>query len=158
MRPRLLIAAIAALPLGGCQYLYDLRAVVIDGNVTFVVDRASRKKPRCVDAIEVSTRDGPRARPAEGDDRDDVARGVYWSQTVDMGSCEHRFPVRYGARLKGPPFIFEGRRIGSVVAAKPLRLGVVYSVETSSGIGTGIGCFRIRPENRRVENLDRDAG
>ena len=58
----------------------------------------------------------------------------------------------YGQSLEGQPFFNPG------VAAKPLRIGVVYSVNTEgSGSGYGSGRFRIRAD-RTIENLSIDGG
>jgi hypothetical protein len=84
-----------------------------------------------------------------GDDRGLVESGVYWSKHTDVSACPNRFPILYGQPLEGKPFLPPG------VQAKPLKVGIVYSVETSgSGSGYGSGRFRIRPDHT-VENLPR---
>jgi hypothetical protein len=68
-------------------------------------------------------------------------------------SCENLFPIFYGQRIKGPPFIYSDGP--SSVEAKPLRIGVVYQVSTSGDGAYGSGWFRITREGR-IENLAAD--
>jgi hypothetical protein len=99
------------------------------------------------------------AKAAPGDDEQLVANGVYWWQAMTSGTCRNRFPIRYGESLKGTPFAYRdgaGRESGSVVTAKPLRIGIVYKVSTTGGnSGSGTGWFRIAPD-RHVETWPDD--
>ena len=85
-----------------------------------------------------------RAVPAPGDDRLLVVNGgAYWWTGSRRGDCAMDFPIRYGA--DGPGATIQ-------VAAKILRIGVPYAVNTWGEGAYGSGCFRITAE-RRVENL-----
>ncbi len=160
MRSRILqLIAIssAALALGSCSYVYDLLAVVIDGRLAFIVDPASQRKPDCVRGITVRADKGePKAKPVKGDDKLSVLNGgAYWESNFDVSSCPNPFPIYYGQPLKGVPFLYEDGKPSSV-EAKPLRIGAIYEVTTSSsGSGYGGGWFRITPD-RRVENFRED--
>lgn len=158
-RPMLRLAGIsfAALMLGSCSYAYDLLAVVIDGRLAFIVDPVSDRKPDCIGSIDVSADKGePVAQPAPGDDEGLVRNGgVYWWKSFEVTSCPNPFPIFYGQPLKGVPFIYQDGKPSSV-EAKPLRIGAVYEVTTSSsGSGYGGGWFRIT-KDRRVENFRED--
>lgn len=157
---RLIGIVFAAFTLGSCSYAYDLLAVVIGGRLAFVVDPSSSRKPDCINGIHVSTDKGEtaKAKPAPGDDEGLVANGIYWWKSLEP-DCQNRFPIFYGQPLKGERLVYgentPGVRPGeasSVVEPKPLRVGVVYEVTTTSGAtGYGFGWFRITPD-RRVEN------
>jgi hypothetical protein len=96
---------------------------------------------------------------------------VFREKTFDVTGCENPFPVFYGAPLKGKPFKWspEGGPIDAVgrayvekmrvgIEPKPLRVGVVYEVATTSRGGGSGGCrFRIRTDGS-VENLPWTAG
>ncbi|WP_156356286.1 hypothetical protein [Sphingomonas sp. Leaf22] len=95
----------------------------------------------------VSAETGPAAIPNQEDDLQLVENGVVWSKNTDVGECWNQFPILYGQTLTGKPFLPPG------VAAKPLRVGMTYTVETTgSGSGYGSGRFRVR-RDRTVENL-----
>jgi|SRR5690348_16674482 hypothetical protein len=154
---RLITLSVALVALASCSYVYKLRAVAVGGRLAFVVDPSSHRRPKCVRSVSVVIDDdGPRATPAPGDDKALVLNGgVYWEQTVAVDECPNPFPVVYGAALKGVPFDYGDGRTSSV-AAKPLRPGFVYEVDTSSrGSGYGTGWFRIRMDGR-IENLPSD--
>jgi hypothetical protein len=155
--PRLLAIFLGAFMLGSCSYGYDILAVVIDGRLAFIVDPTSEGKPECIGDIDVSVdKGGPIAQPAAGDDVGLVRNGgVYWWKSFEIGSCENPFPIFYGQQLKGASFIYDdGKR--SSVEAKPLRIGVLYHVNTSSSGGYYASrWFRIT-KDRRVENLQDD--
>jgi hypothetical protein len=154
--PRLLAISLLALTLGSCSYGCDILAVVIGGRLAFIVDPASEWQPDCIYGISVEADKGePKAEPEKTDDRLLVTNGgLYWDQTFAVTSCENRFPIFYGAPLQGPPFVYNGKGLGSV-AAKPLRVGALYHVTTSGDGGYGNGWFRIMPD-WRVENLRDD--
>ena len=144
-----LIAAVS-----GCSSVYDIRATVIDGTLAFVADTYWFGNPDCVRSITVEAVDGPPAAPGPGDDASAVQRGVYWQQIFASPSCENPFPVKYGARLSGPLFVFSDGETKSV-QAKPLMRGVTYEVAAeSSGSAYGGGRFRIT-EDGKVINLPR---
>lgn len=162
---RMVSIATAAFALGSCSYSYDLLAVVIGGRLAFIVDRSSSNKPDCISGITVSTDKGETAtaRAAPGDDEQLVANGVYWWKSMVQRECQNPFPIFYGQPLKGNRLVYgEGipgavpGEASSLVEAKPLHVGVVYEVTTtSSGSGYGGGYFRITPD-RRVENWPDD--
>lgn len=135
------------LSLTGCSYVYDLRAVVLDGRLAFVVDPSSERDATCVRSIRVSAESGSPAAPREGSDSQLVKNLVVWSGDTAAPECSNRFPILYGQPLAGRPVLQPG------VAAMPLRVETIYNVETTgSGSGYGSGRFRIR-RNRTVENL-----
>jgi hypothetical protein len=134
-----------------------LLAIVIGGRLAFIVDPSSNRKPDCIRSIDVSADKGePIASPAPGDDEELVRNGgVYWKKSFEVASCPNPFPIFYGQSLKGDPFIYQDGKPSSV-EPKPLRIGAVYEVTTSSsGSGYGGGWFRITPD-RRVENFRED--
>ncbi|MDI1295760.1 MAG: hypothetical protein PSY12_07720 [bacterium] len=138
--------------LTGCSYVYDLKAIVIGGRLAFIVSPSSLRGADCIRGIDVSADAEVRATPAVGDDQKLVKNGSFWTQTTVVEACLNPFPIIYGTSLRGEPFVHNGQPIG-VVRAKPLQVGVVYQVQTSSsGSGYGGGRFRILP-NRHVENL-----
>jgi hypothetical protein len=139
-------------------------AVVRDGRLAFIVDPASNDQETCVEGIHVTADESTRARakPAPGDDAKLVANGVFWWKDLER-RCRDHFPVFYGQPLNGRPFVYTshvprvhpGER-SSVVEAKPLHVGVVYEVYTSSGmLRDGFGWFRIT-NDRRIQNLNSD--
>jgi len=154
----------AALALGSCSYSYKLLAVVMGGRLAFIVDPSSSSEPECMNGITVSTDKGETAtaRAAPGDDEQLVANGVFWWKSLEA-DCENRFPIIYGQTLKGQRLVYDGKvpgaapgEMSSAVEAKPLHVGVVYEVTTTSGAtGYGAGWFRITPD-RRVENWSED--
>lgn len=132
--------------LTGCSYSYDLKAIVRDGRLAFIVDPSSRRDANCVRSITVSAENGEAAAGSD-DDRQVVENGAFWEEETRVTDCRNQFPILYGQPLQGEPF----QR--PIVAPKPLRIGVIYSVGTSSsGSGYGAVRFRIR-RDRTVENL-----
>ena len=140
--------------LSGCSYVYDLKAIAINGRLAFIVDPHSRSGASCIRSIEVTAVGPSRATPAAGDDRQAVATGTFWKQTTASDQCLNPFPILYGVRLAGEPFVYEDRIMGSV-AAKPLKADEIYEV-SASGSGSGYGGvrFRIR-RSGQIENLPR---
>ena len=133
--------------LTGCSYSYDLKAIVLDGRLAFILDPSSRRDANCVHRIAVSAENGEATAAGSDDDRHFFEHGASWEEETRVTDCRNRLPIRYGQPLQGEPF----QR--PVVAAKPLRIGLIYSVGTSSsGSGYGAGRFRIR-RDRTVENL-----
>lgn len=148
-----LCTPLAILALGSCSYVYDLKAVMIDGRVAFVVAPGSDRQPDCIRSIQVRADDGePNAKPAEGDDAALVVNGgVYLSDSRDVGSCDNPFPIFYGVELKGKRF--EG--VG-YVAPKPLLIDAVYEVDAQGrGSGYGTSWFKIRADGQ-IENYSSD--
>jgi len=160
---RIIGFVLAALALGSCSYSYNLLAVAIDGRLAFIVDPSSSHDPDCVNSIHVSTDNGETAtaKAAAGDDEKLVANGVFWWKSMER-DCKNSFPIFYGQPLKGERLVYGDGvpayrgKSSSVVEAKPLHVGVVYEVSTSSGAtGYGEGWFRITAD-RRVENWRED--
>lgn len=153
MTARTLVALLLVFILNSCSSAYNLRAVIIDGEVAFVpqdTDKWGNPDPDCFYSISVSIADGPAAKPGESEDESLVGNGVYWNKTFAVTSCENSFPITYGAKLRGPSFqtdyVYE-------VEAKPLLLGYTYEVRASSnGSAYGEGKFRLT-EQGTVENL-----
>ena len=139
-----LLATAAPFLLGSCSYAYDVRAVAIGGRLAFV---PADEDYDCAVSIDVSVNprgDAPRAEPAPGDDRLLVLNGgAYWSTRDRRGDCAMDFPIRYGAY---------GPAATTPVAAKILRAGVPYAVNSWGRGAYGSGCFRITAD-RRIENL-----
>lgn len=150
--PRIMLPLLLLPLLGSCSYIYELLAVTINGQVAFTVDPTSNNQPDCLRVIAVSADDGePFAKPEPGDEKGLVENGgVYWWDFRDVRPCENQFPVIYGERLVGPP----ADGIG-YVKAKPLRQGVVYSVNTSGNGGNGSGWFKIQ-SNGEIDNYPDD--
>lgn len=154
MRPRNVLLAVSALALPSCSHMYDLRAIVIDGRIAFVVDPKSKRKADCIRSIHVQTAQGEtaKAKPGPNDAEGLVRNGVFWWKDYSVDECLNKFPIRYGQPLSGQPFVYSDRDTKGV-EAKPLIVGVVYYVQTASaGSGYGSGRFRIRAD-RTVENL-----
>lgn len=151
-----LLAALSS-ALGSCSFVFDIRAEMIDGQLTFVPEGSWWTRPGCLFEISVEARGGPAAIPEPDDDARDVERGTYWSQSVGREVCENPFPIRYGQNLKGTPYRFaEGDEAGHV-APKPLKPGVIYFVfALSPGSGSGGGYFRLDGRGG-VENIAREA-
>ncbi|MBC2665238.1 hypothetical protein H7F51_06885 [Novosphingobium flavum] len=155
MMLRILCSIVAALSVGGCSYVYDVVAVIVDGRLAFIVDPKSQSGADCIRSIHVSTGESARATPVPSDDRQLVANGAFWWKDTAVDECLNPFPVFYGAPLKGKPFVYKDGLHGGV-EPKPLLTGVIYDVDMSgSGSGYGGGRFRILPNNR-VENIPKD--
>lgn len=136
---------ILAVSLSSCSHAYDLKAVVIEGRLAFVVDPASRHDASCINQIDVIASGGVRAKPAPGDDVSRMSYGTVWHQRLDH-DCIDAFPIFYGQRLKGKPS--PSKQAISIVSAKPLKIGVVYEVTTTTGAtGYGGGAFKILPDH-----------
>lgn len=145
-----LLALALPLALGGCSYSYDLRAVAIDGRLAFVVDSQSNHSPSCFNAVQVLARGGVRAKISPGDDASRVKYGTFWNERLDYG-CVDQFPLFYGQTFKGMPY--SPGQGADIVAAKRLKIGVIYEISTTSGAtGYGNGAFKILPD-RRVVNV-----
>lgn len=146
------VAIALATSLGSCSSVYDITAKIVDGQVAFFADTDFFGNPDCIRSIAVEAVDGPPATASSGDDEASVQRGVYWQKTFASPSCENPFPVRYGAELTGPPFIYADGKAKSV-EPKPLLRGVTYNVSAeSSGSAYGGGRFRIE-DNGKIQNL-----
>jgi len=94
--------------------------------------------------------------------REDNGSGAVWQQSIAYAdACVNKFPLMYGQFLRGHPQVYDSGGVPDAmvgtpapsVAAKKLRVGVIYTVSTTTG-ATGYGCgrFRIGPDGR-VENL-----
>lgn len=144
---------LAGLLLSSCSYSYDLRAIVIDDRLAFIVDPRSRNQAACTHGVHVTTASGERAtaRAAPGDERALVANGVFWWVDLEVGECLNRFPILYGQPMQGKSFPGTNHPAPQV-DAKPLRRGVIYEVTTSGDGGYGGGRFRIRAD-QTIENL-----
>lgn len=130
--------------LSGCSYSYDVIAKVIDGRLAF----ASKDDDyTCIANIFVTAEDGVRAVPAPSDQRGLVLNGgAFWWTDAPVARCTTKLPVFYGSVAPS---------VGHYVSPKPLRIGVMYAVNTEGGGAYGHGCFRITP-TRRIQNLPYD--
>jgi len=138
------------LTLSGCSYSYDVQANLSGGHLTF--DANPQWGADCVREVEVSWDGGAASAQTE----------VVWDQEISYADgCKNKFPIVYGARLKGQLYGYDSEgaidpTIGSpasLVAAKMLQVGVIYTVHTVTG-ATGYGCgrFRLQADNV-VQNL-----
>lgn len=142
MHLRAFVVLCLALLLSGCSYSYDLLATMIGGRVAFVVDPTSDRKSDCINAITVEMDDPTQGRDAVGEER--------WFEQTSY-NCDNPFPILYGVPLKGGPP--ESGPQYATVKPKPLKVGVIYSVSTTTGAtGSGGGRFRLRADGT-VENL-----
>lgn len=115
-----------------------------------MVDPASSANAACFNQIDVVASDDVRAKSSLGDDGARVRYGTFWHERLDH-ACVDKFPVFYGQKLKGKRAALSGQI--EVVAPKPLRVGVIYEVTTTSGAtGYGSGAFKILPD-RTVINV-----
>ena len=150
MARSLLLLPLLAISLGSCSYTYDLKAVFIRGRLAFIVDPKSRRDAPCINAIEVIASGKVRAKAAPGDEVMRVGYGTFWYERLEY-DCVDEFPIFYGQRFKGKR-ISSGKESG-VVAAKPLKIGVVYEVTTTTGAtGYGGGAFKML-NDRTVINV-----
>ncbi|UNK78760.1 hypothetical protein MNQ96_14565 [Sphingopyxis granuli] len=148
-----LCAPLIAFALGSCSYVYDLKAVMINGRVAFVVDPGSARQPDCVRSIYVEAGYGePKVGPVKGDNAKLVVNGgVYWWDFRETASCDNPFPIFYGDELKG-----ELSEVVGYVAPKPLLVDVMYVAGTESrGSGYGTARFKIRADGK-IENYRSD--
>lgn len=137
----LVVALAAILVLVSCSYVYDLRAVMIEGRLAFDVDGS----PDCFESISITGFDDGSPGPADSGDA--------WVWRERFADCANLFPVFYGQTLKGGSPAVE--YVHTRVAAKQLKVGVIYDVTTSSrGGGYGSGRFRLMADGG-VENLPR---
>jgi hypothetical protein len=142
MRSRAFVISCFALMLTGCSYSYDLLATMIGGRLAFVVAPASDKKPDCINAITVEMDDSRHGNDPPGEEQ--------WFERASY-NCENPFPIFYGASLKGGPPESGPQYV--TIKAKRLKVGVIYSVKTTSGAtGYGGGRFRLVADGT-VENL-----
>ena len=112
-----------AVLISGCSYGYTLKAEMRDGHVYFVVEPAPHKPPPggCLDDFTVKAPTGE----------------VMWAWKADSyirPPCRSDLPLAYGV-------IPAGRR--ELTKAKPLKLGVVYSVVGWAGDAYS-GSFRLK--------------
>ncbi|KLI63477.1 hypothetical protein [Aurantiacibacter marinus] len=142
------------LSLSGCSFIYEIKAVWIEGQLAFIpteTDFWGNPDPDCFHSIDVSIRNGAPAIPAEGDNVRLVEVGYFWKQSFASLPCANPFPVIYGAAITG-------EELNGVtqfnVAAKPLGRGVVYEVRTGSEtIGYGSDSFMIEDDGA-LRNMD----
>lgn len=131
---RIITTVAVATALSGCSYTYDVVASAQGGRVVFAVDPASRHHPSCLRRIAVVAKD---------------ARDPVWLESVSHDDdCENRFPLQYGAELKG-----QHQQNEEMVPAKPLRRGIIYDVSITTGAtGYGGGRFIVRTDGQ-IKNL-----
>lgn len=136
------------LTLSGCSYSYDVQAKVTNGRLMF--DANPQWGADCVRRVEVRA------------EEDEDSAGAVWEQSIShQDDCENTFPIIYGESLKGQPHVYDSGgvpeqlrgRPANQIHPKPLRTGVLYTVNTTTG-ATGYGCGRFRIlSDRRIENL-----
>ena len=139
-----------ALPLvlQGCAYTYPIWATMVGGRLAF---ESGDPDFDCFTNITVAAA-GPLAPdpardaiadPAERFRAEALARAAWRTDAVATYECKGHFPVVYGVPMPGI----------TIVAARPLKIGVPYAVSTYGPKGAGgHGCFRINPD-RRPENI-----
>lgn len=135
--------------LSGCSYVYDLMAVVHEGQLMITLDSDSPRHPDCFRAIEVVLVERRAVEAEPDDDRKRTGYGTVWRDEVEYDDeCKNRFPFTYGHSLNG-----KQRPDFGLVQPKPLSRNIVYDVATQTGAtGYGSGRFIIRADGR-VENL-----
>lgn len=160
---RLLGLSLFAFTLNGCSYDYQLKAVAIEGKLAFIVDPTSNRQPKCINGIIVDVDDGEtaRAEAVSGDDAGLVENGAFWWKSMEP-DCQNPFPIFYGQALEGQRMVYEGipgpnrGKPSSIVEAKPLKRGVVYSVSTTSGATGYGGCYFRVTHDGHVESWSYD--
>ncbi|MFZ5667372.1 MAG: hypothetical protein ACOY7L_19330 [Pseudomonadota bacterium] len=150
---RLALLTLSATLLSGCSYVYDLLAVVRNGELIFVVSEQSPSDPNCLHEIEVGSADRIAVDPEAGDDPIRTGYGTVWRDEVERevgwgADCENQFPFAYGRNLKG-----NQRADFGLVEPKALDRNTVYEIRTVTGVtGYGFGRFLIHNDGR-IENL-----
>ena len=149
---RLAALFVIALTLRGCSYSYPIWATMVDGRLAF---ESGDRNYDCFTNIHVAAA-GPLDSdsailaiedPVERGRAIDRARTAWQTDAVATYECKGHFPVVYGAAMPGI----------TVVPARPLRVGVPYSVSTYGPRGAGgDGCFRINPDGRPENLPDQD--
>ena len=149
MQRHLALLMLLCAHLVSCSEQYRVLAAASAGRLVFVVDPNSQPAPACLRSVSVTAEGRSRARAEEGDDSDMVGYGTFWSEEDGYDKqCESRFPLPYGAPLKG-------RRVRDVGNVKPKQLlrNVVYEISTTTGFTAyGSGRFLIRAGGK-IENL-----
>ena len=137
------------LSLNGCSSSFDIRAFKHEGRVAFVAEEVGFwGQPACIRTVTVET-DDARAKPADGDDTQLVAHGVFWWQSLRHGECQNKFPITYGVPLRGEPLVYETNAVPAAmrgqrvrwVSPKQLVRDVKYTINVTSG-STAYGCGR----------------
>ena len=127
--------------LQSCSYSYGVLATVVDGRLAFI---SADDAYSCIANVNVSAVGATRAVASPGDDQGLVVKGgAFWWTRAPVIDCTMQFPVIYGTIAQDVP---------QLVAAKPLRMNVVYSVNTEGEGAYGHGCFRITAA-RRIQDL-----
>ena len=139
---RLLINSVIIAALTGCSYTYRIRADIISGKLVFVPNSTSIwGGPDCIRSVSVTAVDGPAAKATKDDDPKYVALGHYWNKRLDVNSCNNKYPLIYGSKLRGLTYYKDNRYN---VEAKRLSRGVLYEIAIDSeGSGYGGGKFII---------------
>ena len=102
----------------------------------------SDRNADCINAITVEEDDPNQDSDAVGEE--------HWYERASY-DCDNPFPIFYGVPLKGGPP--EDGPQNANVKAKPIKLGVIYSVSTTTGAtGYGDGRFRLNPDGT-IQNL-----
>ena len=131
----------ASIVLQSCSYSYDVLATVIDGRLAFI---SADDDYTCVANVDVSAAYETRAVALPGDDQGLVVNGgAFWSTNAPVIDCRMQFPIFYGSIAPG---------VQQSVSPKPLRVRVIYSVNTEGEGAYGHGCFRITAA-RRIQKL-----
>lgn len=144
---RIFFAATAFLFLSSCSYVYGISALMIDGNLAFIVDKNSKSKPLCVSQIEVRAQNGKKPKASSGDDIERIEYGTFWYESIrNEDRCANKFPVAYGAPMKGRKLPDRG-----FVVAKRLIPDTAYEVSATTGTtGYGGGAFKITNSNQVI--------
>lgn len=147
---RATVLLLCTITLSACSYSYDVQAKVSDGLLTF--DANPQWGADCVRQVEITSDEGEAGTRTE----------VVWKQAISHeDGCKNTFPIAYGEQLKGYPYVYGSGGVFDEmdgtpepsVAATTLRLGVIYTVSTTTG-ATGYGCGKFRlGANRQVQNL-----
>ncbi len=137
------LAAVLAMSLTGCSYVFDTFSVMRDGQLHFDVEKGQkepgfifRDEIRCVESIivEEKDRDPVTVKMPDGGTRVEYPAKVMWKYENFGEDCSLAFPIRYGVVSDG-----------SESTAKPLEEGVVYQVSfVTSGSGYGGHTFEMK--------------
>ncbi len=154
MRLRNLLFAACIFAASGCARHFDVLAANVGDRLVFAPRAGPIHLPYCIHSIGIAAETPPSlARAAANDDRALIGEGVFWANTVELADCpKNRFPINYGAALKGTPFKATN---GAGVEAKGLLPGVIYEIDTAGNGKVGEGRFRITAGGT-VENLPLD--
>ena len=134
------LAALAVLGLGSCSSVYELRAVMVEGQLVFEPTETDFwGDPECAKTIDLVAVNGPLG----GDGR------LLWRRGSTEGPCDLAFPIIYGS----PKYDHLVNPSTGSIGPKPFPPGLTFEVTAlSPGSAHGSGRFRF-DEDGKVINL-----